>query len=243
MPTAAAVDAAGVDGFLSSSLRYPAVLLNKAFVFLCTPGSPVYTLSNRSQCLLLPLLLLLFPLLQATLAAMSMATTHNSNINNGNQQHAPPHSEAAAAAASCCGSPPAMERVVSLAMYLTELALLDAACAALPGSTLATGALLLAHATLAGNCCCWTLLLAAAGSSIEQIAPAVSMLRGLHAAAAAAGGQAGQLLLPLKAKFGQDCWCRVATEVTPLDMQQGAAAAAAALPAPALQQQPQQHMW
>jgi hypothetical protein len=62
------------------------------------------------------------------------------------------------------------------------------------------------------------------------------MLRGLHAAAAA-GGQGGQLLLPLKAKFGQDCWCRVAAEVTPLDMQQGAAAAA--FQAAAMQQQ----MW
>uniref|UniRef100_A0A383WMH2 Uncharacterized protein n=1 Tax=Tetradesmus obliquus TaxID=3088 RepID=A0A383WMH2_TETOB len=43
-------------------------------------------------------------------------------------------------------------------------------------------------------------------------------------------------MLPLKAKFGQDCWCRVAAEVAPLELQQQAAA----LHAPVQQQQ---HMW
>jgi hypothetical protein len=44
-----------------------------------------------------------------------------------------------------------MEVVVSLAMYLTELALLDSTCLAFPGSQLATAALLLAHTTLSGR--------------------------------------------------------------------------------------------
>ena len=39
---------------------------------------------------------------------------------------------------------------MSLAMYLTELALLDSTCLAFPGSQLATAALLLAHTTLSG---------------------------------------------------------------------------------------------
>jgi hypothetical protein len=51
-----------------------------------------------------------------------------------------------------------------------------------------------------------------------------------------------ELLAPLQAKFSQDCWCRVAAEVTPLELQQQTAAdaAAAALVSPALQQQ---QMW
>jgi hypothetical protein len=57
---------------------------------------------------------------------------------------------AAAAAAASAGSPP-MEVVVSLAMYLTELALLDSMCLAFPGSQVATAALLLAHTTLSGR--------------------------------------------------------------------------------------------
>jgi hypothetical protein len=44
-----------------------------------------------------------------------------------------------------------MEVVVSLAMYLTELALLDQTCLSHPGSHLATAALLLAHTTLSGH--------------------------------------------------------------------------------------------
>jgi hypothetical protein len=88
-----------------------------------------------------------------------------------------------------------MERVVSLAMYLTELALLDAACVSFPGSSIATAALLLAHATLSGHCGAWPLVLAAAGSSPEQVAPAVAALRGLHAAAAGATGQVGIIAL------------------------------------------------
>jgi hypothetical protein len=44
-----------------------------------------------------------------------------------------------------------MEVVVSLAMYLTELALLDQTCLVFPGSHLATAALLLAHTTLSGH--------------------------------------------------------------------------------------------
>jgi hypothetical protein len=137
-----------------------------------------------------------------------------------------------------------MEAVVSLAMYLTELALLDADCCALPGSTIATAALLLAHTTLAGHCGAWQPVLTAAGSSAAQVQPAVAALRRLHAAAAApACAQLAELLLPLKAKFGQDCWCRVAAEVTPLDMQQAAAAAAAAAASQAPVQQQQQVLW
>jgi hypothetical protein len=184
------------------------------------------------------LLLLLSCVLQATLAAMAMATA--------SQQQQPithPTAAAAAAAAASCGPCPPMEAVVSLAMYLTELALLDADCCALPGSTIATAALLLAHTTLAGHCGAWQLVLTAAGSSAAQVQPAVAALQRLHAAAAAApaSAQLAELLLPLKAKFGQDCWCRVAAEVTPLDMQQAAAAAAAASQAPNEQQQ--QVLW
>jgi hypothetical protein len=160
----------------------------------------------------------MFPSLQATLAATAMAATDNSN-----QQHP----EAAAAASSFPGPAPAMEAVVSLAMYLTELALLDAACCAFPGSSVATAALLLAHATLAGHCGAWPLVLAAAGSSEQQVGPALAALQALHAASAGATGQVGELLLPLKAKFAQDCWCRVAAEVTPLQLQQQAVGAAA----------------
>ncbi|WIA44296.1 hypothetical protein OEZ86_007099 [Tetradesmus obliquus] len=173
-------------------------------------------------------------LTQATLAAMAMASTDQQ------QQPCAHPAAAAAAAAASCGPCPPMERVVSLAMYLTELALLDADCAALPGSTLATAALLLAHTTLAGHCGAWLLLLAAAGMSAQQAQPAVAALARLHAAAAAAApgsGQLAELLLPLKAKFGQDCWCRVAAEVAPLELQQQAAVQAP------VQQQQQQHMW
>jgi hypothetical protein len=161
-----------------------------------------------------------------------MAATDNSN-----QQHPEAAAAAAAAAASCCGPAPAMEAVVSLAMYLTELALLDAACCAFPGSSVATAALLLAHATLAGHCGAWPLVLAAAGSSAQQVGPALAALKALQAAAAGATGQVGELLLPLKAKFAQDCWCRVAAEVTPLQLQQQQAAGAAAQGFPGQQQQ------
>jgi hypothetical protein len=135
-----------------------------------------------------------------------------------------------------------MERVVSLAMYLTELALLDADCCAFPGSSLATAALLLAHTTLAGHCGAWQLVLSAAGSSAQQVQPAVAALARLHAAAAAAAGAGhlAELLLPLKAKFGQDCWCRVAAEVAPLELQQQQTTAAAAAAAVAYFPVPQQ---
>jgi hypothetical protein len=46
------------------------------------------------------------------------------------------------------------------------------------------------------------------------------------AAAAASTGQVAELLAPLQAKFSQDCWCRVAAEVTPLELQQQQQAAA-----------------
>jgi hypothetical protein len=58
---------------------------------------------------------------------------------------------AAAAAAAVAATSPPMEVVVSLAMYLTELALLDQTCLIFPGSHLATAALLLAHTTLRGH--------------------------------------------------------------------------------------------
>ncbi|KAF6264594.1 cyclin-like protein [Scenedesmus sp. NREL 46B-D3] len=158
---------------------------------------------------------------KATLAAMSIATTSQQQ-----QEQAPAHPAAAAAVAAAAaaaeyGPCPAMESVVSLAMYLTELALLDAACCAFPGSTLATAALLLAHTTLTGHCGAWQLVLTAAGMTAQQVQPAVAVLRRLHAAAVApATAQLAELLLPVKVKFGQDCWCRMAAEVTPLDMQQ-----------------------
>jgi hypothetical protein len=41
-------------------------------------------------------------------------------------------------------------------------------------------------------------------------------------------GQEAELLMPLRVKFGQECWCKVSLEVTPLALQQQQAAAAAA---------------
>jgi hypothetical protein len=32
--------------------------------------------------------------------------------------------------------------------------------------------------------------------------------------------QVGELLMPLKVKFGQPCWCKVSLDVTPLALQQ-----------------------
>lgn len=93
------------------------------------------------------------------------------------------------------GGGPAMERVVSLAMYLTELALLDQRSLAFPGSQLATAALLLAHLTLSRHTRAWPGVLSAAGMAEAE------------------------LLLPLHAKFGQDCWCRVSQEVQPISLQ------------------------
>jgi hypothetical protein len=150
-----------------------------------------------------------------------------------------PLAEAAAAAAA--GG--RMEVVVSLAMYLTELALLDAACLAYPGSHLATAALLLAHATLAADCKAWPGVLAAAGLTEGDVARALAVLSRLHVSALLPpSGQLAELLMPLKVKFGQDCWCQVAAGVTPLSLQHsgapaggngGAAAAAVAAAAAA----------
>jgi hypothetical protein len=47
-------------------------------------------------------------------------------------------------------------------------------------------------------------------------------------------GQEAELLMPLKVKFGQECWCKVSLEVTPLALQQQQAAAAAAAMAAAV---------
>eukprot|EP00879_Flechtneria_rotunda_P011673 GHRR01012193.1.p1 GENE.GHRR01012193.1~~GHRR01012193.1.p1 ORF type:complete len:326 (+),score=95.11 GHRR01012193.1:278-1255(+) len=111
---------------------------------------------------------------------------------------------------------PAMEVVVSLAMYLTELALLDPSCLACPGSRLATAALLLAHTTLSGHCGAWPMMLTAAGLTQADVSPALAALQRLHMVTTApASPQLAELLMPFKAKFSQDCWCRVAVDVTP----------------------------
>jgi len=127
---------------------------------------------------------------------------------------------AAAAAAAAAASPP-MEVVVSLAMYLTELALLDQTCLVYPGSHLATAALLLAHTTLSGCYSAWPMVLAAAGVSEGDVVPALTALSRLHVAALLPPSQQlSELLMPLKVKFGQECWCKVSLEVTPLALQQ-----------------------
>ncbi|KAF8060360.1 CCNA2 [Scenedesmus sp. PABB004] len=131
----------------------------------------------------------------------------------------------AANVASGAGVGPSTEAVVSLAMYVTELALLDTAALTHRGSELATAALLLAHATLSRTCDAWPGVLCAAGLTAEALSPALGALQRLHAAAAApASAQLAELLAPLKAKFGQDCWCRVASEVVPLALQTQAGA-------------------
>lgn len=110
---------------------------------------------------------------------------------------------------------------MSLAMYLTELALLEQDSLAVPGSKLATAALMLAHATLKGDCSAWPTVLAAAGYTEADVASVVSALARLHLAARLPpSAQLNELLMPLKAKFGQDCWCRVATAVPALLQQQ-----------------------
>ena len=64
------------------------------------------------------------------------------------------------------------------------------------------------------------MVLTAAGLT-EEVSPALSALSRLHVAALLPPSQQlSDLLLPLKAKFGQDCWCRVSLEVTPLALQQ-----------------------
>lgn len=130
----------------------------------------------------------------------------------------------AAAASAQLGSSPVtapMEVVVSLAMYLTELALLDQPSLDLPGSKLATAALLLAYATLGGDCSAWPMVLAVAGFTECDVAPVVAVLGRLHVAARnPPTTQLTELLMPLKVKFGQDCWCRVSTDVPAILQQQ-----------------------
>jgi hypothetical protein len=65
------------------------------------------------------------------------------------------------------------------------------------------------------------MLLTAAGLSEAQVLPAVSALARLHAAALLPPSpHVAELLLPLKVKFGQECWCKVSLDVTPLALQQ-----------------------
>eukprot|EP00775_Hariotina_reticulata_P007577 gene7577-7780_t len=117
------------------------------------------------------------------------------------------------------GKPP-MDVVVSLTMYLTELALLDSSCLAFPGSHIASAALLLAHATLSRHCEAWPAVLAAAGVTEGQVEAVLAALGRLHVAAAVPPSlQLAELLQPLKLKFGQDCWCRVAHSIPPLALQ------------------------
>lgn len=118
-------------------------------------------------------------------------------------------------------SPP-LELVVSLAMFLTELALLDLSCLGLRSSHVATAAMLLAHATLAhGDTRAWPAVLAAAGLAEHDVAPALAMLGRLHAAACRpASSQLAELLAPLRTKFSADTWCRVSLDVLPMVLQQ-----------------------
>jgi len=113
-----------------------------------------------------------------------------------------------------------MDVVVSLAMYLTELALLDSSCLAFPGSHVASAALLLAHATLSRHCEAWPAVLAAAGLTEGQLEAVLAALGRLHVAAAMPPSpQLAELLQPLKLKFGQDCWCCVSMRISPLALQ------------------------
>jgi hypothetical protein len=65
------------------------------------------------------------------------------------------------------------------------------------------------------------MILAAAGSCEADVAPALTALSRLHAAALLPpSAQVGELLMPLKVKFGQPCWCKVSLDVTPLALQQ-----------------------
>lgn len=65
------------------------------------------------------------------------------------------------------------------------------------------------------------MILTAAGVGEEALAPALSALSRLHVAALLPPStQVSELLMPLKVKFGQDCWCKVSLEVTPLALQQ-----------------------
>lgn len=65
------------------------------------------------------------------------------------------------------------------------------------------------------------MILTAAGLGEEALAPALSALSRLHVAALLPPStQVSELLMPLKVKFGQDCWCKVSIEVTPLALQQ-----------------------
>lgn len=109
------------------------------------------------------------PTAYAFLHLLTQATISLTSSDLGSRSNSPLAAAAAAAAAASC---PSMEVVVSLAMYLTELALLDQTCLVFPGSHLATAALLLAHTTLSGHyqVCVLVLLLSctaawAAGSS------------------------------------------------------------------------------
>lgn len=107
-----------------------------------------------------------------------------------------------------------MEVVVSLAMYLIELALLDRSSLAIPCSKLATAALMLAYAKLDGSCRAWPTVLSAAGFTEAEVAPIVPALGRLHIAAChPSTAQLEELLMPMKVKFGQDCWCKVSTDV------------------------------
>lgn len=110
-----------------------------------------------------------------------------------------------------------MEVVVSLAMFLTELALLDQSSFNLPCSKVATAALMLAFTTLGGGCTAWPTVLAVAGYTEGELAPLIAALGRLHVAARnPPTAQLNELLMPLKIKFGQECWCRVSTDVAPL---------------------------
>lgn len=88
------------------------------------------------------------PTAYAFLHLLTQATISLTSSDLGSRSNSPLAAAAAAAAAASC---PPMEVVVSLAMYLTELALLDQTCLVFPGSHLATAALLLAHTTLSGH--------------------------------------------------------------------------------------------
>lgn len=164
-------------------------------------------------------------------------------------------STVAASTAAAAAAPP-LEAVVSLAMFLTELAMLDGCCLTHAPSNLATAALLLAHATLGrGDTSAWPSVLAAAGTSEAELAAPLRDLAAVHAAAVVAGpaaGSAADLAAPLLAKFSAPCWCRVAADVPPLllqqQQQQAAAAQVVAAAAPAAvhsgaQQQCPAAMW
>jgi Cyclin, C-terminal domain len=116
--------------------------------------------------------------------------------------------------------------VLSLAMYLCELAVLEYDMAAYPHSTRAASALLLAQLSVGTPQYTTTVASLILGTGLDPASLAVCMealLRLQQAAycfalsaasngsvAPSAAGGVSDLLAPLRAKFGARCWCEAA---------------------------------